>query len=354
MRRWMSLMLILLLAVGLCIPAVAQGTTPKYTETPTATFKVNYTVPTGQDWTKRPVADFAFTIQADGTHAEQSGAPYPADLPTISVAQFTSEVIAKGESGKTLPVTITLPDTYTNVGVYKYTITQTDPKISGVTCHTKPIRLTVQVIWDENEDQIRVAAVHCEATGSAKSDEITNTYNSGSLAITKKVTGNMGDQEQYFAVDVSLGAVPASTTAASDSPVSITGGSYEGQPANPTTIAYGETKTIYIRHDDTITLSNIVAGVTYTVTEHDYRTGEGTGFGYDAAKYTRNTGSETETAPSGTITSNTTDTVKIVNNKGYDVDTGISLDNAPYLLLLAVVVAAGAMLLLKRRHREKD
>ena len=42
------------------------------------------------------------------------------------------------------------------------------------------------------------------------------------------------------------------------------------------------------------------------------------------------------------------------NNKGITVDTGISLDNTPYLLLLALALVGGVLLLLRRRNREKD
>lgn len=337
MKHWMSLMLILLLVVGVCVPAMAEPTS----DMKTATFDVNYTVPDGQDWTKRPEALFEFTIRADDTHAEQSGVPYPSDPPGISVADFNDTEIEKGESGKTLRVTITLPE-YTNVGVYKYTIFQTDPKISGVTCHKEDIHLTVQVIWDETEKQVRVAAVHCEAEGSEKSDEITNTYHSGSLAITKKVTGNMGDQNQYFDVRVTL-TEPADTTASEDSTVVITGGSGENQTES---IQYGFPAVFRFKHNDTITLSNIAAGATYEVEEANY-TGEGVGKGYDAPDYNFSD-------PNKQITSKDGDTVTITNNKGVPVDTGISLDNAPYLLLLAVVLVAGTVLVLKRRHREKD
>ena len=345
MKHWMSLMMILLLVVGLCIPAGAEDDTT-YTDMSTATFDVNYTVPDGQDWTKRPTARFNFTIEADGEQAEQSGVPYPSDPPRISVADVNDTEIEKGESGKTLRVTITLPE-YTNVGVYKYTISQTDPKISGVTCHKEDIHLTVQVIWDETEKQVRVAAVHCEAEGSEKSDEITNTYHSGSLAITKKATGNMGDQEQYFDVTVKLTA-PAETTPSTDSKVAISTGSATN-PDNATTMDYGDPgTTIRIKNSETITLSNIAAGTTYTVTEADYTTEGEEGKGYDVPVYTFSDDTNKR------IDSGDADTVKIVNNKGVPVDTGISLDNAPYLLLLAVVLVAGTVLVLKRRHREKD
>ena len=40
----------------------------------------------------------------------------------------------------------------------------------------------------------------------------------------------------------------------------------------------------------------------------------------------------------------------ITNNKGVTVDTGITLDSAPYILLLAVAVIGVAAMLRKRRH----
>lgn len=342
MKHWMSLMLILLLVVGLCIPAGAEDDTT-YTDMETATFDVNYTVPDGQDLTKRPTARFEFTIREDGTQADQSGEPYPSDLPGIGVADFNDTVIEKGESGKTLRVTITLPE-YTNVGVYKYTITQNDPEISGVEYHASAIKLVVQVIRDETNGDVRVAAVHCETqTEQGKTDNITNTYHSGSLEITKEVTGNMGDREQYFDVTVTLNAPTDGTTPSNNSTVVITGGSGENQPES---IPYGVPTVFKFKHNDTITLSNIAAGATYTVEEEDY-TGEGVGKGYDAPNYNFSDSNKQ-------ITSKDEDTVTITNNKGVTVDTGISLDNAPYLLLLAVVLVAGTVLVLKRRHREKD
>ena len=106
--------------------------------------------------------------------------------------------------------------------------------------------------------------------------------------------------------------------------------------------------TIRIKNSETITLSNIAAGTTYTVTEADYTTEGEEGKGYDVPVYTFSDDTNKR------IDSGDADTVKIVNNKGVPVDTGISLDNAPYLLLLAVVLVAGTVLVLKRRHREKD
>lgn len=352
MRRWMSLMLILLLAVGLCVPAVAEDlqvpTAPPYTDEQGAWFKVIYQMNGGTtDANKeRPEVVFEYVVaqKTPGATAGESGAAYPSDNPSVPAVAFDETAINDGIFEKT--ATINLPD-YTNVGIYEYVITQKTPtqSISGVTYFSQPIYLKVTVI--EQNGKISVAAVHIGEEDGTKRESVINNYQCGSLAITKEVTGNMGDQNQYFDVTVKLTA-PAGTTPSTDSKVAISTGSATN-PENATTMDYGDPgTTIRIKHGETITLSNIAAGTTYTVTEADYTAKGEEGKGYDAPGYTFSDDTNKR------IDSGDADTVKIVNNKGVPVDTGISLDNAPYLLLLAVVVAAGAMLLLKRRHREKD
>ena len=105
MKHWMSLMLILLLAVGLCIPAVAEDDTT-YTDMETATFDVNYTVPDGQDLTKRPEADFEFIVAADAEFAEISNEAYPAVLPTIEKVVFGSTEITNNTTKKEAIITL--------------------------------------------------------------------------------------------------------------------------------------------------------------------------------------------------------------------------------------------------------
>ena len=48
------------------------------------------------------------------------------------------------------------------------------------------------------------------------------------------------------------------------------------------------------------------------------------------------------------------ETVTITNNKGNDnIDTGVILDNAPYILMLAVVAGAAMTLVIKKRREEE-
>ena len=147
----------------------------------------------------------------------------------------------------------------------------------------------------------------------------------------------MGDQSAYFAVDVTLTGESGKTYLTS---YSVSGGSHN---ENPTVIAIGVTTTFYLKHEETITILNLPYGVTYTVVEKDYTT-EANG-GYDEASYTWSDeeGKKIDTA---------TDTVQITNNKGTTVDTGIILDNMPYILLLAVVCVGMFAFINKKRMME--
>ena len=98
---------------------------------------------------------------------------------------------------------------------------------------------------------------------------------------------------------------------------------------------------INLADSDTVTFMNIPYDVTYTVVEKDYKTTDG----YDAADYNfSDIDKKIDSA---------NDTVTITNNKGGTVDTGVILDNAPYILMLAVV-AGGAMTLVIKKRREEE
>ena len=53
------------------------------------------------------------------------------------------------------------------------------------------------------------------------------------------------------------------------------------------------------------------------------------------------------------VTFSAAETVEITNNNGAMIDTGVILDNAPYILMLAVV-AGGAMTLVIKKRREEE
>ena len=101
--------------------------------------------------------------------------------------------------------------------------------------------------------------------------------------------------------------------------------------------------TIALKHNETVTFTNIPYDVTYEVVEADY-TSEANGK-YDAAKY-----DFTDTAKK---IDSATDTVTITNNKGTTVDTGVVLDSLPYILLIAVAVVGVVAFTAKKRTTDR-
>ena len=92
--------------------------------------------------------------------------------------------------------------------------------------------------------------------------------------------------------------------------------------------------------------TNVPAGVTYTVSEESYKDdGYTTYIGEEIEANKTNSAEGTATAEKATVA--------FFNHKGGDVDTGVILDNAPYMLMLAVV-AGGAMTLVIKKRREEE
>ena len=216
---------------------------------------------------------------------------------------------------------------YERVGVYTYTLKETDNKTAGVAYYSKDIKLVVTVIQGE-DGKLRVAGVHTEDEGSDKSDEITNIYSAGTLKVSKTVTGNLGDRDKYFTFKVTLTGEQDKNYADS---YAVTGGSYE---ENPTTVKVGEPAVFHLRHGDTISISNLPYGVTYTVEET----------AAEADGYTTE-----KTGDSGRICSAEA-TAAFTNTKEGHIDTGIKLDSLPYILVFAGALALAVIMVIRKRR----
>lgn len=279
--------------------------------------------------THSPEETFSFTIEsASVTDAAQGVTVQNMPVPTVGSVRY-----AYGEAGSnemTKEIKIELPE-YPSVGVYTYSIRSVKGTNAGVGYYNDTIRLVVTVI--EQNGQIRVAAVHTETSslplGSGKSDTITTDYSAGKVAVSKKVTGNLGDKSRYFDIHVKLIGESGKTYAES---YPVSGGSYAD---NPKTISLGEETTFRLKDDETVTIANLPYGVTYTVTETDYS----------------EDGYETSIAPSdeNCLVNSASDTVTVTNHKDGAVDTGILTDSLPYLLMLGAALVSLTALLLRRR-----
>lgn len=305
--------------------------------------------------TSSPAETFTFTAVATdvknaGVKADGTTPITKDDAPTLTIESATYGLNGATADGATQDLEITKDKAFPNVGIYYYTVTETPSGNAGVTTHAGAMLLKVAVVYEgtalkEKYFFYNGMDSNGEGTGT-KGAAIENTYSAGSLAVTKNVTGNLGDKNKKFDVTVTFTA-PAGKTVAGDISYHLEGGETK-------TIASGDWKNdvaeveIAVADGDTVTFTNIPYGVTYTVVEDDYtKTAEGAK-DYDEAKY-----EYSDTNPIKAIDS-ANDTVIITNNKSdSDIDTGVILDNAPYILMLTVV-AAGAMTLVIKKRREEE
>ena len=342
MKKFLSMLLAVVLVLSLGTVAFADGETKTYTDQSTAELTKTYTL-VGAGTSPEETFSFSALTCTSVSDAAAGVTTTNAPVPTINTVTFDAG--AAGDSTKNVQkATITLPD-YNSVGIYTYTFTETDNKTAGVTYRSDAIKLVVTVI--EQNGLIRVAGVHTEAADGEKSGEFTNTYSAGSLAVTKNVTGLLGDKTKEFKVTVTFTA-PAGKTVKSNITYVDGNTKYTIAPEN---WANGKaTANITLKDSETVTFTNIPYGVTYSVVEDDYTTTDK----YDAAKYSLNGASATTTPVSAEELDAASESVVITNNKGADPDTGITLDSMPYVVMLVVVCAGLFVVLAKKRAAREN
>lgn len=241
----------------------------------------------------------------------------------------------------------------TRPGIYYYTVTETDNGIQGVT-YAKPLTMKVTAGYataDAKEltywvaltrDTTETNSLFNKDNKVGQDKAFENTYSAGDLVITKAIRGSNGDRAHEFDFTITLkGQVGTKVSYTADD--------------KPATGIIGIDGTLTISNikladDGKFVISNIPYGVIYTISE--------------------NTEGYTATAMKGSATANltTTDTtatyndsvdadsttIAFTNTLGNTViDTGVILDNAPYILMLTVV-AAGAMTLVIKKRREEE
>lgn len=356
MKKLLSLILSLVMLLGVSTVTFAEGDT----EVPTTHTDVT-SVDLGKIYklenpnTVNPEETFGFTISKESVSQSQytlanmpmlsmsATEPVSADVNSIQCGIKFNNNEANVE-GYTKTATIYLP-TYTDVGVFTYKIVENPGSTLGVTYDSNPIYLRVTAFREDNV--IKRAVTYFvkkqvngeEVIEKLPNGNITNLYSATDLSITKTVTGNMGERDRYFTVKVTINA-PTGTTAPAS--IQVSGGSHED---NPSTIAFGTETSFKLKHGETIKLLNVPYGVTYTVVEDDYTT-EANGK-YDAPSYNGTIDEENK----GITDSIDTDSeaVNITNNKGRDVDTGIFVDNLPYIIILAGVAVGMGVFFMKKR-----
>lgn len=241
-------------------------------------------------------------------------------------------------------------------GIYTYGLTEKAVNEAGVKQNAKRYTLTIYALNDTTyhgynrigEYKFRLD----EVGGQRKLGEVENSYYAGTVEISKVVEGDFGNHEQKFNFEVTL---------ESDLPVTSVvkiRGEAVTFAKNETTGKYVATKDITLKDGEFAGIENLPYGVTYTVKEFTtdasgnktYAVNELT---VNGQKYTVKYDNAT-----GAFAYTTEETgereVTITNDAGEgDIDTGVILDNAPYMLMLAVVAGAAMTLVIKKRREEE-
>lgn len=252
-------------------------------------------------------------------------------------------------------ISMTLP-AYTKVGIYTYQVKEVDGGTLGMTYDDTTYTLQVRVANKMVNGKIdpsgeKVCYVTMKA-GDDKESSVKNTYNASNLTIQKIVEGNMGDRstDTKFDFKVTL-EVPEGKTLRST--INVPAGS-DIKWNEDNTIG---TVTFKLSHDESFTLMNLPYDIEYTVQEMNGETAldqndkinDTYQVSYDPNKAGIIGIGGGKIAPTDGVIN-----TEVTNTWGdKDVDTGVILDNAPYILMLAVVAGAAMTLVIKKRREEE-
>lgn len=311
---------------------VAEGIAPQ-----SMTFK--FTVGAGQ-------ADAAKSVKA-GTVGEGF------EQPSVTFRKTGNEQFTVNTYSQNFNIDLVklLGNNYNKVGKYAYTISEDDTMIPGITKDNRTLKMIITVVnkTSENLDYNTGYGYYVGLFNQdgSKVDDFTNTYNSYSLEVKKTVQGNFGDLGDTFTFYITLGGADGKDNNYASATVTV---SDAANAANGKTWTIGGgQQTVTLKHGQTIIVSNLPVGVTYTVTEKKTND-DGTAWVYDT---TGEAVAINDVLPSITANNNE-NKVEIVNKHEGTPDMGVVLDNAPYIAMLAIVAIGGVALMLNKRRRDEE
>jgi len=337
----------------MAVPAFAQGAIKSEEGITSYTLNKSYQlIGEGQ----APAADFNFTItntSVTGSEKYKGVTTFPTPSITPSVHYGVNEATPTGTGAGAKDIVVDfLKDgalIYDSVGQYVYTIAETDPEkgLAGVDYDQKKVSMKVTVVNDDKTDNgLKISIISFTKNGQKISGKVDgnkneeaafiNTYTANKLEVTKKVTGPAGDKNYPFSFTVTFTGPDGKTW--DDSALTFAEDAKSATYANN---AWNFTLT----HGESISFANLPKGVTYSVVEK-YLNADNQITINDivyTASYKDETGTMGVDAKTATVTNAT---------KGF-VDTGVILDNAPYILMLAVVAGAAMTLVIKKRREEE-
>lgn len=341
----------MMLTVGATAVFADVGTTTPVTNDGNGTFTITKKYTVANENTFAPAE--TFKLEQTDKSGKQMSVSYDGKVPDLKTVTGESNGIVgvvnfatESRNEQTENFTIGLPK-YDGVGVFTYTLKEVSATNAGILNDGRTF--TVTVYATQGDDGIETGVtVHEGTSKGTKVTSINNKFQAGALTIHKDVKGSMGDKAYQFPFTVTLSsAKPVTATLRVNGETSTV----KFEKASEDATEYTATVPFKLSNDGNYTISNIPYDVTYTVSEGGETNGKLT-VGSDEnaveynVKYSDNNGSKVEGA---------TATVNVTNTAGNAlIDTGVILDNAPYIALLAIVAIGGVALMLNKRRRDEE
>lgn len=266
------------------------------------------------------------------------------------------------------------------VGEYTFTITETMEKAyQSVTAERGTVTMVISKV---NAKEVNAAATaefgYFVALKDSNGNKILateafkNKYGDGNiqnLKLSKTVHGALGNLSKDFTFKIKFTKADALQN---NTDTGLYKGPQVAELSSTATIKDGTTDiaksayleldkeyTVTLRHNDSLNLSNLPAGIKYEIYEDGSQVEAGAVVvTVDNVKYTvtvTDTAFDTTETTKIKGTVNNTDVTAAFQNTNPDSpDMGVVLDNAPYIAMLAIVAIGGVALMLNKRRRDEE
>lgn len=330
--------------------------------------------------------DFSFTVVKQGTATAIDGAASDAKFTTTDANPFVGPN-KEYTATTTVQLATVLGTDKETIGEYYYTITENTPAYPGVTPVHDTLTMKITVVNAPGEIGggygYYVALYRSNSDGTTEKVEaknaFSNTYNSKNLTLSKTVHGALADLNKDFTFTIkftkdtgvdanNLYMGPQVGTLGTNVSIKPEGTATTPLAAN-TYLELDKPYTVSLRHNGSLELSNLPAGIKYEVFENGSEVS-----GSDVVLNTTNTSGQNvkyvvtvEDADQNTVTfsgitvsgqinkeSPANVTTAFHNTNAAEPDMGVVLDNAPYIAMLAIVAIGGVALMLNKRRRDEE
>lgn len=296
-----------------------------------------------------PKVTFTFDVKGDDTASGEkdglhvySGTNYTNGLDTATVTYDNNS----NASSKTQTAVVDFTKvTYDKPGIYRYTVSEQQGNVPGITYDKKQYTVDVYVLTQTDGTYKPQYIVSNENDSTSKKPvKFDNTIQTTSLKVTKKVTGNAGDKNKEFTFWVKLRDNSGNSYYQTGN-VSLTVAKKDGSTSQVSVPVTGSEVSFKLKDGESATIDKLPQGIKYAI-------GETPDDNYQQSatlnKDTSKTQTEVYALGNDEVADNTPDEIVVTNTKDSTTPTGVAMTVAPYVGL-TILALGGVLYVLKKR-----